>query len=126
MASNDAYQRSLTATIDQLEGARPALLCMKKEIQLCMKNEIQLRIGNVSCTLRCQDADDAKKLMKLKRLYHNFLTRPPADVTIELTGTDRLSPEDLNAALHDNKFVHEANIFRSTNDVVDGQYDLTV
>lgn len=125
MADNDVYQRVSTATVDLREGVRPVLLCMKKKIQLCMKNEIQLRIGSVCCTLRCQDADDCRKLMKLKRLYRNFLTWPPADVTVELTGTDRLSPEDLNTALYDNKFVHESNIFRSTSQVVDGQYDLT-
>jgi hypothetical protein len=80
-----------------------------------------LRIGSVNCALRCQDNDVYKRL---KRLYHGFLTEQPADITVELEGTDRLSLDDLSAALTENKYVHEENCFRSTSQVVAGQYDL--
>jgi hypothetical protein len=63
-------------------------------------------------------------LMKLKRLYNNFLTKQPADITIELEGTDRLSLEALKTAISDNRYFHEENLFRSTSQLVAGQYDL--
>ena len=88
-------------------------------------NEIHLRIGGVGCTLSCRDDNDCKKLEKIKRLYHSFLTQQDGDVTVELMGTERLSPDALNTALVENRFFHEENIFRSTSQVVDGQYDLT-
>jgi len=90
-----------------------------------IKNEIRLRLDGVNCSLRCRDADDWKKLEKIERLYHCFITQESADITVELVGTNRLSPEALNAALAGNTFVHEKNIFRSTSQVVDGEYDLT-
>jgi hypothetical protein len=117
MTDNNAYQRVLTAKVDPREGARP--------VALPMKNDIKLRIGSICCTLRCQHTDDCRNLMKLKRLYHDFLTKQPADITVDLEGTDRLSPEDLNTALNDNEYFHEENIFHSTTQIVSGKYDLT-
>jgi len=117
MSGNNVYERLPVAPVSTQEDARPAVSTIK--------NTINLRIGGVSCSLSCRDADDCRKLEKIKRLYHGFLTQEPGDVAIELAGTDRLSPEELNAALAENKFYHEENIFRSTSQVVDGQYDLT-
>jgi len=117
MSGNDAYGRFTVAPVNTQEDARPAVWTMK--------NVINLRIGNVCCSLICRDAEDWRKLEKIKRLYHGFLTQESGTVTVELAGTDRLSPEELNAALSNNEFFHQENVFRSTSQVVDGQYDLT-
>jgi hypothetical protein len=45
---------------------------------------------------RCQDTEIYSKL---KQLHHDFLTKEPADITVELEVTDRLSPEDLCKAI---------------------------
>ncbi len=117
MSVNNAGERTLTATVSPQEQAR--------EGALPFKNAFSLRMGSVGCAFKCRDAEDYKELMKLKRLCHGFLTKEPADITIELEGTDRLSPDDLYAALPDNNYVHEENLFRSTSQVVSGKYDLT-
>jgi hypothetical protein len=80
-----------------------------------------LEIGNVNFALRCLDGDVYKRL---KRFYGAFLTGSPADITVELSGTDRFKSDDLSAALADNDYIHEQNHFRSTSEVVAGQYDL--
>ncbi len=85
------------------------------------QNTIKLQIGDVCCAFTCRDTGIIKKF---KRLYHDFLFGQPADITIELEATERLSPNDLMAALSDNKYVHENNHFRSTSQVVAGEYDL--
>ncbi len=116
MSGNDAYGRLSVVSVSTQEGVRPAVLTMK--------NAINLRIGNVCCSLICRDANDCRKLEKIKRLYQGFLTNQPGDVTVELKGTERLNPGELNAALAENKYTHEENMFRSTSQVVAGQYDL--
>jgi hypothetical protein len=116
MSGNNAGERVLTATASPQEQAQ--------EAALPIKNAFSLQIGGVCCAFKCRDAEDYRKLMKLKRLYRRFLTQQPADITLELEGTDRLSPDDLNAALSDNKYFHEENLFRSTSQVVSGKYDL--
>ncbi len=116
MSGNNAGERVLTATVSPKEQGR--------EAALPVKNVFTLRIGSVCCAFKCRDAEDYRELMKLKRLSHGFLTKEPADITLELEGTDRLSPDDLNAALSDNKYVHEDNLFRSSRQVVSGNHDL--
>jgi len=116
MSGNNAYGRLLTAPVGIQEDA--------KQVVLTMKNEIHLRIGGIICSLRCRDAGDWKKLEKIERLYHGFLTQETGDITIELAGTDNFSPEELNTALAGNKFIHEENIFQSTSQAIAGQYDL--
>jgi hypothetical protein len=117
MSGNDAYGRLSATSVRTQEDVRPMILPVK--------NAITLRIGDVCCSLTCRDADDCRKLEKIKRLYHGFLTQEPGNVTVELAGTDFLSPEELTSALAENKYTHEENIFRSTSQVVAGQYDLT-
>jgi hypothetical protein len=117
MSINNAGERILTATVSPQEETTPAVLPTK--------NAIHLQIGSVCCVLKCQSGEDYRKLMKLKRIYRDYLTQQPADITIELEGTDRLRPEDLNAALSENKYVHEENIFHSTSQAIAGKYDLT-
>jgi hypothetical protein len=114
MLDNNAYERVLTATASPREDSRAGMWPIK--------NSIHLQIGSVCCVLKLRDAEVYRKL---KRLYHGFLTGQPADITIELEMTDRMSKDDLKAALSENKYVHEENQFQSTNQVVAGQYDLT-
>jgi hypothetical protein len=83
---------------------------------------LNLQIGSVCCALRCKDTE---VYSRLEWLYQDFLTKQPADINIELTGTDRLSPDDLGAALSETRYIHEGgNRFRTTSQVVTGQYDL--
>jgi hypothetical protein len=116
MSGNNAGERVLTAMVSTQEQARKAVLPIK--------DVFCLQLGSVCCALKCRDAEDYKKLMKLKRRYHGFLTQQPADITIEMEGTDRLSPDDLSAAIADDKYFHEENLFRSTSQAVSGKYDL--
>jgi hypothetical protein len=116
MSVNNASERVLTAIVNPQEEVRTVVLPVK--------NAINLRIGGVCCAFKCQGAEDYRKLKKLKRIYRSFLTQQPADITVELEGTDRLSLEALNAAISDNKYFHEENLFRSTSQVVAGKYDL--
>jgi hypothetical protein len=116
MSFNNADERVLTATVSPQEEARAVILPTN--------NGMQLQIGDVCCAFNCQNSEDHRKLMKLKKLFRGFLTQQPADITIELEGTERLSPEDLNAALSENKYIHEENLFQSTSQAVAGKYDL--
>lgn len=84
---------------------------------------LSLQIGTVCCALKCKDTE---VYSRLERLYHHFLTKQPADITIELLGTDRLSPDDLGIALSETRYIHEGgNRFRTTSQIVTGQYDLS-
>jgi hypothetical protein len=92
-----------------------------KEGAMSPFHTLNLEVGSVRCAFRCRDTE---AYTKLKRLYRKFLTRPPADITVELEGTDRLSQDDLSAAVPETKYFHENNCFRSTSQIVAGQYDL--
>lgn len=80
-----------------------------------------IQIGSVCCALRCQDAEVYNRL---QRLYRDFLTEQPADITIELEGADRLSPDNSGEALSETRYIHEGNRFRTTSQIIAGQYDL--
>jgi hypothetical protein len=116
MSVNNVGEQILTATVSPQVEAIPAVLPAK--------NAIHLKIDGVCCAFKCPGAEDYRKLMKIKRLFRGFLTQQPADIIIELEGTDRLSPEDLNTALSEFKYIHEENLFRSTSQAVAGKYDL--
>jgi hypothetical protein len=83
---------------------------------------LNLQVGNVCCAIKSHDAAIYKRL---KRLYRGFLTGQPADITVELEGTERFSLDDLNAALATTEYVHDNNCFRSSSEIVAGQYDLS-
>jgi hypothetical protein len=90
--------------------------------RLSANNILRIQIGSVCCALRCKDAEDYNLV---KRLYGNFLTEQPADITIELETTDRLSPEDLGKALPETIYTHEeGSRFRTSSQIVAGEYDL--
>jgi hypothetical protein len=107
----------LTAIVNNQEKA-------PEEVQ-SFKEVFRLQIGSVCCSLGCGNNKDLKKLGKLKKLYHGFLTQDSADIILELEGTDSLSQEDLSVAMSENKYFHEENLFRSTSQVVSGKYDLS-
>jgi hypothetical protein len=117
MSESNAYGQVLTAIADTPEQSKTAASHVK--------NVFNVRIGDVCCAFNCQEGEDYQKLAKLKPRYQLFLTRQPADITIELEGTDRLSADDLNVALARNEYFHEENLFKSTSQVVSGIYDLT-
>jgi hypothetical protein len=82
---------------------------------------LDLQIGSVCCALRCKDED---VYSRLKRLYRNFFTGQPADITVELEGREQVSPAEINAALSETRYIHRDNCFRTTSNLIDGQYDL--
>jgi hypothetical protein len=85
-------------------------------------NTINLQLGSVCCALRC---DDAEVYNRLKQRYRGFITEQPVDITVKLEGTDRLSPGDLTEALYETRYIHEGgNSFRTTSQIIAGQYDL--
>ena len=82
---------------------------------------LDIKIGSINCALRCQDSEIHNKL---QRLYHDFLTEEPADITVEIETLDRLNPEDVSAALAKTRFKHKGNRIRTTSRIVKGHYDL--
>jgi hypothetical protein len=114
--SENAGERILTALVGPQAEARQAVTPIE--------NAVNLRIGNVCCAFQCKDAGDYRKLIKLMKLYRGFLTREPADIVIELEGTDHLSQGDLNKVIPESEYFHEENIFRSTGQVASGTYDI--
>jgi hypothetical protein len=92
-----------------------------RQIVPSTNHTICLEIGSICCSLRCKDGETYNRL---QRLYHDFLTEQPADITIELESTDRLRPDDLGEALSETIYKHEGNRFRTTSQIAAGQYDL--
>jgi hypothetical protein len=87
-----------------------------------VNHTLNLQIGSVCCSLKCNDTE---VFSRLEPLYHDFLTNQPADITVEMAATDRLSPDDLGAALSETIYIHEGgNSFRTTSQIVTGQYNL--
>ena len=82
---------------------------------------LSIQIGSVCCALRCEDNEVYNRL---RRLYCNFLTEQTADITVELEGTDRISPDDLGVALAGTRYIHDGNRFQTTSQIIAGQYDL--
>jgi len=81
-----------------------------------------LKIGTVSCCLRLKSMDD---YLLWKTLYGDFITDGPADLTIDLETTENYDPTKLSALVDEIKFSHNNNQFRTTYEVVSGQYDLS-
>lgn len=86
-----------------------------------LNHTLGIQIGSVCCALRCQDTEIHNKL---QQLYHNFLTEEPADITIELEVTDRLSLEDLYTSVSKTRYMRKGNRIRTTSKIINGQYDL--
>jgi len=86
-----------------------------------------IQIGDIRCALMVKNAKvyHREAFRKLERLYHGFLTKELTDITIELEGTDRFGPSDLDTVLSDTRYIHDENCFRTTSNLIDGQYDLT-
>ncbi len=92
-----------------------------KQSKTYSNHALSIKMGSVSCALRCQDNEIYDKL---QRLYHDFLTDEPTDVTIEMKPVNRLSPEDLSTALSTTRYKHKGNRIRTTSRIMRGQYDL--
>lgn len=83
---------------------------------------VNIQIGSVCCALKCKD-DSEYNLVK--RLYRDFLTEQPVDLTLELEMTSKMSPADVGEALPETIFTHEnGNSFRTSSQIVSGRYDL--
>jgi hypothetical protein len=84
---------------------------------------LSLQIGSVCCALKCKEEEF---INRLKRLYHNFLSKQPADITVELEEDKQLGADGLlDPSLSETKYMHEnGNSFRTSSQLLSGQYDL--
>jgi len=78
-------------------------------------------VGGVCLALKCADAE---VLNRLQSHYREFLTDGAADILIELEGVERLSPDEVKAALSQTAFRHQNNSFTTTSLILSGSYDL--
>ena len=81
-----------------------------------------IRIGSICCALVLRNLKDYHEGQKL---YREFITEGPADITIELEVTDRVNPENLEEVLYDTVYTHNGGRFWTTSQIVSGQYDLS-
>lgn len=88
---------------------------------LSLNQTIRVQIGEICCAIRCRDTELRGRL---QQLYNNFLSDKPSDITIELEVVDHLSPAEVEAALADTRYIHKGNHFRTTSQVIAGEYDL--
>jgi hypothetical protein len=82
---------------------------------------IRVQMGDVCCAIKCSDTS---VFCSLQELFHDFLSEQPADISIELSGDEQLSPAELEAALSETRYIHEENCFRTTSRIIAGTYDL--
>lgn len=94
----------------------------KLEQNILSPNQIMsIEIGDVCCSLQC---DDAEVFGDLKQLYSSFLSDKPPDISIELEVVDRLTPAEIEAALPNTRYTHEGGRFKATNLIIAGEHDL--
>ena len=83
---------------------------------------VNLLIGDVCCTFRCLNDEVCQRL---RQLFGVFLTEQSPDITVELEGTDRMSPTELNKALAKTRYFHDKkHRFQTTSKIMSGHYDL--
>ncbi|KPJ66689.1 MAG: hypothetical protein AMJ43_07360 [Coxiella sp. DG_40] len=82
-----------------------------------------LWIGSVSCAIKC---GDDQLYHRLQHLYRDFLTERPADITVNLETTNRLSQNDLSRAIPETVYTHKAGEgFWTNSQIIAGKYDLS-
>jgi len=84
-------------------------------------HSMRFQIGDVCCAISCGDTEVFDSLQKL---YNNFLTDQPADISIELSISEQSSSSELEASLSERRYVHEGNHFMTTSHIIDATYDL--
>jgi hypothetical protein len=85
-------------------------------------HSMNIQIGGICCAITCED--DAV-YDSLRHIYREYLTHLPADITVKLECTDRLTRDDFDPALiSKTKFFHENSHFTTSNQMMSGQYDL--
>ncbi len=93
----------------------------RKETNTAFEHTLGIQIGNISCDLKFRDTEIYGKL---QRLYRNYLTDEPADITLEWEMTDYLSLDELQSILLRSRYMHQDNHFRSSGKLLKGKYDL--
>ena len=83
---------------------------------------IRIQFGDLCCALICHDAD---VFGRLKELYDIFRSDEPADLSIELEVVDRLSFNEVMAALCQMRFGTKENRFIEMEPTLDGEFDNT-
>jgi hypothetical protein len=85
-------------------------------------NTIRLQLGSISCAIICPDAE---LYNRLKQVYRNFETEQLPDITIELEGTERLSPQKLETSVFKTKYISKAGkrSFMTSSGILSGRYD---
>ena len=83
---------------------------------------MRVQIGDICYAITCSDA---KVCDSLRVLLNNFLSDQPPDIFIELNVAEQISPNELEAALSETRYIHKENRFRTTSGIIAGAYDLT-
>jgi len=86
------------------------------------KYNVVLQIGSIRCALVLRNHKDYEEA---QRLYGEFITKEPADITIDLEVTNQVNPDKLPDVLYDTVYSHDGGRFWTNSQVVSGQYDLS-
>jgi hypothetical protein len=86
------------------------------------KYAMTVRIGSIRCALIFRNREYYEEM---ERIYSEFLTEGPSDITIDLELTDRLSVDNLRDVLPQTIYTHKGGYFWTTSQIVSGKYDLS-
>lgn len=92
------------------------------QISLSSKHTMRVQIGDVCCSLKC---NDRVVFSNWQQLYSNFLSAKPADISVEIEIVGRLSSADIEAALAETSIIQEGNRFAAMNLTLEGEFDTT-
>jgi len=92
-----------------------------KHISSFKNHTMRVQIGDICCAISCGDISIFDGLQKL---FNNFLTDQPADISIELSVSEQLSPSEMEASLSEMRYIHEGNHFLPTSRIIASNYDL--
>jgi hypothetical protein len=82
---------------------------------------VRLQIGDICCALEILDFDIYNWI---KRIFHEYETEQPPDLTIQLQATDRLSLEKLENSVFKSKFMQwRGRSFITTHGIMSGSFD---
>jgi hypothetical protein len=97
------------------------LIIMPKYNESSSVNILRLQIGDICCAL---EIIDVEVYDWFKRLYHEYETEQPPDVTIQLEATDRLNPEKLENSVFKSKFMQwRGRNFKTTHGIMSGSFE---
>jgi hypothetical protein len=91
------------------------------DIPISADHEIRVQVGDICCSLVCPDE---VVLARLQKLYRDFASCQPADVSYKVQVVEHLNSAEIQAALPQAEFIHEGDRFRTTNLTLIGEHNL--